>query len=300
MRWKDFFYFTRSERQGVFVLIVLIVAVWIGLYFIPPRKATLVKDETFEKEYAEFKSSIQQQERKRKTAYAERFEKRTVVLQAFDPNTSDSVDFLNLGLPPWMAKNILRYRDKGGQFRKPEDFRKIYGLTEAQYTTLLPYISIKELPSRQDTIRLYTQSPPKDTLLYYKYPVGTTISLNRADTTELQRIPGIGSGIARMIVGYRKQLGGFYEVDQLKEIRLAADKLHPWFTVDTNEIRQMNLNKASVETLKRHPYFNFYQAQLIVEHRKKKGRLTSLRQLRFYDEFTANDLEKITPYVCFD
>lgn len=43
----------------------------------------------------------------------------------------------------------------------------------------------------------------------YKYPEGTLVDLSEADTTELKKIPGIGSGIARMIVAYRKRLGGF-------------------------------------------------------------------------------------------
>ena len=41
-----------------------------------------------------------------------------------------------------MIKNILHYRYKQGKFRHPEDFRKIYGLTEEQYQTLRPYIQI--------------------------------------------------------------------------------------------------------------------------------------------------------------
>ena len=43
----------------------------------------------------------------------------------FDPNRTDSVTFCRLGLPAWMAKNILRYRSKGGKFRKAEDFKKV-------------------------------------------------------------------------------------------------------------------------------------------------------------------------------
>ena len=62
----------------------------------------------------------------------------------------------------------------------------------------------------------------------------------------------------------------------------------------------MNLNKSSIERLKSHPYMNFYQAKVIVEYRKKKGKLSSLKQLALYDEFTAKDLEKLTPYVCFE
>ena len=219
----------------------------------------------------------------------------------FDPNTADSTTFLSLGLPPWMIKNILHYRHKQGKFRHPEDFRKIYGLTEEQYQTLHPYIQITEDFSSKDkdTIRLLTvQSIQRDTLV--KYQPGTVVSLNSADTTELKKIPGVGSTIARMIVNYRERLGGFCRVEQLQEIHLKAERLRPWFSIDTDQIHRINLNKAGMERMMRHPYINYYQAKVIIEYRKKKGILKSLKQLSLYEEFTPIDLERIEPYICYN
>lgn len=300
MSWKDFFYFSRTERQGILLLIALIALVLIGSFFIPTRESTSAEDATFQKEYAAFMDSLQERNQARKANRPNRFPPRQVILAPFDPNTTDSLGFLQLGLPPWMAKNILRYRAKGGKFRHPEEFKKMYGLTEAQYTTLLPFITIDPAFSHRDTVRLYTRREKKDSLANFKYPAGTILSLNHSDTTELKKIPGLGSGIARMIVGYRAQLGGFYRIEQLKELRLSAEVLRPWLSVGSNEARRINLNKASVERLNAHPYLNFYQAKIIVEYRKKKGKLSSLQQLKLYDEFTPHDFERLAPYVCFE
>lgn len=301
--WKDFFYFSRTERQGIIVLAVLIVSVCALSRFMPARDIETKNDPEFEKEYETFITSIKEQEEARKTERSNHFAQRQkVTLAPFDPNTADSVTFLELGLPPWMAGNILRYREKGGRFRKPEDFRKIYGLTDLQYNTLLPYIIIQvteKLPTK-DTIRLFTRETIRDSLSFYKYPAGTVIDLNHSDTSELKKIPGIGSGIARMIVGYRKQLGGFYKVEQLQDIHLSVEKLQAWFSVTEGDTRKINLNKAGVERLRAHPYINFYQAKVIVEHRKKKGKIRSLEQLKLYEEFSEKDLEQISPYACFE
>lgn len=299
--WKDFFYFTQAQRWGIIVLVVFIVAVFAACWFIPPRKDNAGNDrKTFQKEYDIFVASIKEQKGETKAKYDNQKERGEVLLAPFDPNTADSLTFLSLGLPSWMAKNILRYRAKGGAFRKPGDFKKIYGLTQEQYATLLPYMHIDESYSREDTLRLYTTQERRDALEFYKYPVGTVVELNEADTTELKKIPGIGSGIARMIVGYRSRLGGFYDVNQLEEIHLAAKELRSWFTARPDVIRRLNLNKASVERLKAHPYINFYQAKVIVEYRKKKGPLHSLKQLSLYEEFTPQDMERIGHYVCFE
>lgn len=299
--WKDFFYFSRTERQGILILAVLIILTGVASWFIPPREVEKIEDnQKFEEEYANFMASLKEKELQKEVSSKKyQYEKRKVILTAFDPNTADSITFLNLGLPPWMAKNILKYRAKGGRFRKQSDFQKVYGLTEKQYATLEPYISITDIPKEQDTIRLFSQQEPRDTLQYYKYPSGTTISLNQADTTELKKIPGIGSAIARMIVGYRRKLGGFYQIEQLQDIHLDTDKLHEWLFVDKNETQRINLNKAGIERLRAHPYINFYQAKVIVEYRKKKGGIESLSQLKLYDEFSEKDFERIAPYVSF-
>lgn len=133
-----------------------------------------------------------------------------------------------------------------------------------------------------------------------KYPSGTLVDLNRADTTELKKIPGIGSGIARLIIGYRQRLGGFYNITQLQEIHLDTSQLQSWFSIDTRAIHLINLNRSSIERLRHHPYINFYQAKAFVEYRKKKGDLHSLKPFALYEEFSDTDLEKISHYVCFE
>ena len=308
--WKDFFYFTKTERQGIIVLVVLVI--W--AYAIPrllqafsqPEKTNPAEQVKAEKEYSDFISSVKKlKPGKKYPDYTNNrssavHPKKEIRLATFDPNMADSTTFLSLGLPSWMASNILRYRNRQGRFRRPEDFRKIYGLTEEQYRTLLPYIRIAEEPISPDTSRLLVvqATAQHDTLM--KYHPGIIIDLNQADTTELKKIPGIGSRIAQSIVNRRRLLGGFYQIEQLEEIRLKVEKLRSWFSVDATQIHRININKASVERMMHHPYINFYQAKVIAEYRKKKGKLRDLKQLALYEEFTSADFERIMPYICYD
>lgn len=155
----------------------------------------------------------------------------------------------------------------------------------------------KRTAVKRDTIYLFRDSfPPKAP----KYEAGTLVSLNAADTTELKMIPGIGSAIARLIIGYRQQLGGYSNIEQLNEINLNAEKLRNWFVIDTTQITPINLNRAGINRLRTHPYLNFYQARVIIEHRRKHGNLRSLKQLSLYEEFSAEDLKRLSPYICFE
>lgn len=306
--FKDFLYFSREERRGILVLITGIILVLLAGHIYSFRRRNAQPSEEKRRaqaialeEFERFISSIQEQEKPARTSsyHHGAYEKRTIVLAPFDPNRADSGTFCRLGLPAWMARNILRYRDKGGKFRKKEDFKKIYGLTEEQYQTLAPYIYFTTEDTVRSTVAQLVLPPtPKDSI--YKYPEGTVLDLNLADTTELKKIPGIGSGIARLIVGYRQRLGGFCRIEQLQEIRIDPHPLQAWFTVAPSAIRRINLNNAGIERLRNHPYINFYQAKAFVEYRKKKGRIRNLKPFALYEEFTESDLERISPYVCFE
>ena len=55
------------------------------------------------------------------------------------------------------------------------------------------------------------------------------VDLNRATAAELQSIPGIGEGIARAILDYRDDFGGFIIVDQLILVEgISMDDVNAW------------------------------------------------------------------------
>ncbi len=296
--WEDFFYFSKGERRAIIVLSFILVLLTGAYIFLPEAEV----DQTTAEEMKQFREEVQQPKAKKRTyPQYERTPQREVVLSHFDPNIADSIAFLDLGLPPFMARNILKYRAAGGKFRTPEDFARIYGLSEEKYNELKPYIHISEAFRRQkrDTAR-FEQKVKRDTLLYYKYPEGTLVDVSTADTTELKKIPGIGSGIAKLIVAYRRQLGGFYTVEQLREVDYVTEDMMQWFKLESDSITKINANKASLDKLRNHPYINFYQAKVIIEYRRKKGSIKSLSQLSLYEEFTEKDLERLSHYLSFE
>jgi DNA uptake protein ComE-like DNA-binding protein len=134
----------------------------------------------------------------------------------------------------------------------------------------------------------------------FKYPEGTLVDVGIADTTELKKIPGIGSGIAKAIVAHRNRLGGFYSLEQLGEVEYITPDLMKWFKLEEVDIRKLNINQAGLDKLRAHPYLNFYQAKVIIEHRRKRGEIKSLSQLSLYEEFTGKDLERLSAYIAFD
>lgn len=235
----------------------------------------------------------------------------------FDPNTADSTQLLRLGLQPWQVRNIYRYRAKGGVYRKKEDFARLYGLTVKDYRRLEPYIRISpdfqpaaslfERHSQRHTSEpTYKRSPERvsgrrerDTT--FRYPVKIRewehVVLNTADTAMLRRVPGIGVYFANEIINHGRWLGGYVSVDQLDEISQFPKESKKYFVIEHPNPRKLNVNKLSLQELRRHPYINFYQAKAITDYRRLHGKINSLQDLRFSSDFTEADIQRLVPYV---
>lgn len=223
-------------------------------------------------------------------------------LSAFDPNTADSTQLLRLGLQPWQVRSIYRYRAKGGTYRQPSDFARLYGLTVKQYKELLPYIRISdEYKSAAEVYgRTDADKVVRDSLRYpVKLQPGQYVVLDDADTTSLRKVPGIGRYYASRIVRYRNDLGGYVSVAQLSEIEGIPESALPYFKVTGGAVRKLNLNRLTLNELKHHPYINFYQARRIIDYRRLKGPLHSIDDLRLLKDFTQRDIERLRPYVEF-
>ena len=323
MNLKSIFYLHHSDRKVLLLLLLFIVGS-IGLIIFVGNQTT----ETFDVKNDSVVS-------RKGTSYAHKESLPEVVtpegrhLFSFDPNTATAEELQQLGLAPFQVRNILKYRSKGGVYHSPMDFARLYGLTRKQYRELEPYITIgddyepastlasvqayiaqKEADKQaahaayeaykaQNTYKPY-KGNDRDTLRYpLKLKVGEHVNLATADTTQLKKVPGIGSGWARAILNYGKRLGGYVAVGQLQEIEGFPEEALPYFSIANPQTEKINLNTATLTQLRKHPYVNFYQARAICDYRRLKGKLTNLSQLHLLHDFTPEVIERLRPYVEF-
>ena len=304
--WKDFFYYSRSERRAVYFLLTLIVLLLVAIIFYSKRDnvsfelvENMAEVDSFWMDLNKVKKHPVKEVQNNHFSTSEIKD-----LFEFDPNSADSIELSRLGLSPFAIKNVLKYRAKGGQFKTPASFSKVYGLSPDLFAELEPYIRISEQTpmnkkalsvKKTDSIGVENRRLP-----FEKYSEGTKVDVNVADTVELKKIPGIGSVIACNIVTFRQRLGGFYDLEQLLEVRFFTPDLLKWFVLGKAPIKKMRVNHDGLDKLRAHPYLNFYQAKVIVEHRKKRGEIKSLSQLSLYEEFTEKDLVRLSAYFSFD
>ncbi|MBR3390704.1 MAG: helix-hairpin-helix domain-containing protein [Prevotella sp.] len=292
---KEFFYLQKSDRKVLLTLLFLMAVALIVFWAVGGQyDRTESEPDTLREAPQTFSSHKPHQ---RHSYY--KTEEQVVERFPFDPNTADSTQLLRLGLSPWQVRNIYKYRAKGGIYRKPEDFAKLYGLTVKQYKSLQPYIRISE--DYQPAATLYNNTREeyvRDTLKYpVKLKASEHIILNLADTNQLKKVPGIGSGWARQIVAYRERLGGFYSTDQLLDIEGFPEDALPYLQIQNPQLRKINVNKLTLNQLRQHPYIGFYRAKAIVDYRRLKGNLKSLNELSLHKDFTEKAIQRLKPYV---
>lgn len=128
--------------------------------------------------------------------------------------------------------------------------------------------------------------------------------INVADTTQFIALPGIGSKLAARIVTFREKLGGFYEVNQIREVYGLQDsvfkKILPLLKCDPAKIRKISINDADRDQLKMHPYIRWNIAEAVVSYREQHGRFSSPDDLSKLENVETAALEKMMPYISFN
>ena len=288
--WRDWFVIPPSLRRAIF-LVVLAVALAATLLWWPPQRCHVAPFTTH------MASSLLSDVPVQHATPA-----------PFDPNSADSLELLAAGLPPRVVRTLLRYRNAGGRFRTVDDLTRIYGLNDTLLAHIAPYIVLPKDGRRHDNSvgsaswRLTDTTVQRTHSTAYarvKYKPGTFVDLNVADTTELMRIPGIGAISAKMIVDYRRKLGGYSWVGQVHEAGDFPESLGDWVHVAVPTVTPLSINRASLPQLRSHPYLTYRQAKSIIAIRNREGPIRSMRQLLFLDGFTEEDTLRLAPYVKF-
>ena len=208
------------------------------------------------------------------------------VMFPFNPNNLNLAQWKQLGLSAQQASVIKHYEDKGGKFYTKADLKKIYGITDADYRRLEPYIQIPETVYASKKIRS-----------------NEIIELNTADSARLTALKGIGPGFAVQIIRYRGRLGGFLYKEQLKEVygidSLKYAEIRNQVSVNAQKIKKIDLNTISFNQLRIFPYLSYKQVNAIIEYRKQHGNYTSMADLKNIVLLDEGILRKIEPYLSF-
>jgi len=306
-KWlSNYFDMTKGEFNGLMVLVVLIFSV----SFVPviynwlwPLALDPLMEQQAEAHFRKLQKNTQQT-----MAYPERKPyarasgaKIPLRLHRFDPNTTSLSGWQDLGFSVKQAQSILNYRQKGGKFRKPEDLQKMYVVSPAAYLRLRPYIAITATSGPIAAAGQPGTATGK-TFVKISHPMAL-VEINRADTTALMAIRGIGPTFAKRILQYRERIGGFHKKEQLMEVfgldLVKFEEIKDQVLVDISAIKRLNINTIRIEDFKNNPYIRYKQANAIIQYREQHGNYSNFEDLKKVVILTPELLDQLSPYISF-
>lgn len=296
--WKDWLNYSRSQRYGTIVLLLLVILVafyplvYQTFFFTP---APLLDADGFYR-IDSFFTSLTYSPRDEKPKFSfieeERPSKPEPELFPFDPNTVTIAELMRLGLSSRQTAVIENYRNKGGTFRDAAGFSKMYVIDSTTFLRLKNYIRIDPRNVLPDSGQVTTISRQVERVY---------LNLNAVDTLQITQVKGIGRSYARRIIDYRQRLGGFYGIHQLMEVYGFShdlfDMVKPQIWADSTFIQKKNINIVDYYELREHPYLTDYQARAIIYYRETMGNFNQLEDIVKNKLVDTTTFSKLKHYI---
>ncbi|MFI3263795.1 MAG: helix-hairpin-helix domain-containing protein [Rikenellaceae bacterium] len=180
------------------------------------------------------------------------------------------------------AEVFVRWRDLSGIYDMDE-LRECYVVSDSVASMLEPYIIFSESSLIEDK---------------------NIVDINKADSTELRRVYGIGEKSVVEILKYRELLGGFYSVEQLSELKVVTEsnyeKIIQQILCDSCDISKIDVNFASAKTIKGHPYIADKALRRLLKIRELKGGWSTIEEMIEDDIFNEQEEARLRPYLLFN
>lgn len=203
----------------------------------------------------------------------------------FDPKDYKVQDWEKLGLSKKQSEVVIKFASRG--IANESELKRIFVIPNELFVLIKDSViyAEKEFESR----RSYKSDKKRIEI----------VDINLGSQQDLESLPGIGSYFATKIIEHRNELGGYLSINQLLEIwnfdNEKLDRISPYLKI-TESVKKIDINQATLDKLKSHPYISYNVANSIVKMRAQNKfiSITDIKKSKLIDEEL---FEKIEPYL---
>jgi len=203
----------------------------------------------------------------------------------FNPKDYSLSEWMKLGLSEKQSNIVIKFTERG--ISNEGELKRIFVIPDELFNLIKDSViySTKEYKNQKEEASFERKIE--------------NVDINNCNESDLRNLPGIGEYFAKKIILYRDQLGGFHTTNQLLEVwkfdREKFDKISPYLT-RSNKILKLDVNEASLDELKQHPYISYAVANSIVKMRLQNNykSIEDIKRSKLIDEEL---FEKIKPYL---
>lgn len=283
---KSHFALSRSQQNGIFVLIVLIILFQIvifGMDYLPSNEEP-IDQERLEAFTRQMDSIEKARPGKKDTIYP------------FNPNFLSDFKGYQLGMKAEEIDRLLRYRENGQWINSSEDFQEVTKISDDLLRKISPSFRFPAWIQKNSSKSNFEHA------VQQKLEVS---DLNLATAEDLQAINGIGAKLSERIIKYRFKIGGFLDSSQLNDVYGLSpeviEKLNARFKIITRpKISIISIHTATAAELAEIPYLSPEMARKIINYRNLHERISSFEELSKIDAFPSDKIDRIKLYLAVE
>ena len=283
---KSLFAFDRNQQRGIFVLLILMIVVVAGLYYVRnlPQDALVLDDTSLYQHKVDSLKRIQQS--RRDTIYP------------FNPNYITDYRGYKLGLSVEEIDRLHRFRESGKWINSKKDFQKVTMVSDKWLDSISPFFKFPE----------WVTNPKKNNykpFVSFKDRKVVASNINNASQDQLKKVYGIGPALSGRIIKERERLKGFIDISQVSGIYGLTDstmvqlKKH-YYVIAPSNFNKIALNTATEEQLLAIPYFDDYLVDKLMEQRTLRDGFKSWDKVMLTSRFPQEKLPLIQLYLTLD
>ncbi|MBT8295991.1 MAG: helix-hairpin-helix domain-containing protein [Gramella sp.] len=283
---KSHFALSRSQQNGIFVLVILIILLQVILFidlFEDAESNVVDQDriETFQRQL----DSINRLSGSRKDT-----------IFPFNPNYITDFKGYQLGMSVEEIDRLLAHRAKGKWVNSKDDFQKITGVSDSLLNIISPSFRFPEWVSKEQNVKQVER------LISSKVIV---LNLNIATADDLKKVNGVGEVLSQRIVKYRSSIGGFIDISQLQDVYGLSPEVierigEKFKVLSTPDITIRNINTITASELAEIPYINQELAREIITYRKLHEGIRSFEELAKINRFPSDKIDRIKLYLALN
>lgn len=283
-KMQPHFWYSKSQRNGVFVLLLLIVCVQILIEFV--TFDTREDPKLHEDELLALQTRLAVLRENERT-------KSQPVISPFNPNYISDVKGQQLGMSLDEIDRLLDFRSKDKFMNTAKEFQRVTKVSDSLLNSMAPYFQFPTWVLKQNATKQKAKFQDEEIVMK---------DLNLATPKDLQAIRGIGPVLSERIIKYRERLQGFSLKDQLNEVwKLEPEliaKVWEYFEIKSlPKIQKINVNTATFKEVLAIPYIDYELCKKIFNYRSEVAELQSIEELKNIDRFPIEKYDRIVIYL---
>ena len=285
--FKSHFWYTKNQRNGILLLLIIIIFLQLILHFKNFDSQQLV--DLSQSKITSYNKQLDSL--KKKSSKKKKFE-----IYPFNPNYISDYKGYQLGMNVDEIDRLLAYREQRLYVNSAKEFQTITKISDSLLQKISPFFKFPEWVQKKNNQQRYI---PNSRINVSEI---TTVDINKATLKDFTFIEGVDEYLSERIIKYRSKLQGFSFKEQLFEVwgldELIANKILSTFSIKNKPIiKKVNINTASFKEVLSNPYIDYELCVKIFDYRDEVAELQSISEIKNIEGFPIKKYNRIVLYL---